>query len=298
MYLESVHKTFKYSYLKGKKNKRLDRCITELIKFTRDNVFKRLHKLSKNKCSLKEDCIVRSHLKGTQINKSQITFTSTSSWLVQSSKDNEVSYRVLKTKDTCDDIDCKLKCRQCDVCTHIYTCECPDHVVRCNICKHIHACILANQTNLTPKKNDKVIPICDDNPVNRNYDLIQKSIDNKSKFSKLDNLKMKMHSLLGCLDYHEELTEEEFLKVEKCIDLALKTVNKKRKIGIIERNEPANKNIEKQKRFKHKKQKHSDESLSLASYNEKKAIINSLNSNGEVMIIHSSDDHNYCNIYQ
>jgi len=45
MYLESIHKTIKYFYLNGRKNKRMDQCINALLKFIRNNIFDRFIKL-------------------------------------------------------------------------------------------------------------------------------------------------------------------------------------------------------------------------------------------------------------
>ena len=39
MYCESFLRVFKYKYLKGKLNKRVDKCFLNLIKFNRDKIF-------------------------------------------------------------------------------------------------------------------------------------------------------------------------------------------------------------------------------------------------------------------
>ncbi len=49
MYVESFHKVIKYMYLKGKTNKRVDKCIQMLMKYERDKIFERLIKLEKGK---------------------------------------------------------------------------------------------------------------------------------------------------------------------------------------------------------------------------------------------------------
>jgi hypothetical protein len=48
MYLESFHKVLKHIYLIGKRVKRLDKTINALMKYSRDSLYKRLIKLSKN----------------------------------------------------------------------------------------------------------------------------------------------------------------------------------------------------------------------------------------------------------
>ena len=49
MFIEAFHRVFKYNYLKGKHNKRVDVCLLQLIKYNRDMTFKRAIKLVKGK---------------------------------------------------------------------------------------------------------------------------------------------------------------------------------------------------------------------------------------------------------
>lgn len=49
MFVEAFHRVLKYSYLRGKANRRLDVCIVGLIKYNRDKIFQRLTKLTKGK---------------------------------------------------------------------------------------------------------------------------------------------------------------------------------------------------------------------------------------------------------
>ena len=51
MYVEAFHRVLKHAYLKGKVNKRLDKCIGILMKLARDKGFERLVKLEKRKIS-------------------------------------------------------------------------------------------------------------------------------------------------------------------------------------------------------------------------------------------------------
>ena len=49
VYVEAFHKVLKYIYLKGRVNKRLDKCIFVLLKLARDKGFERLIKIEKGK---------------------------------------------------------------------------------------------------------------------------------------------------------------------------------------------------------------------------------------------------------
>ena len=44
-------------------------------------------------------------------------------------------YSIQQNKHDCD---CKLSCRICNVCIHMYTCSCMDATIHATICKHVH----------------------------------------------------------------------------------------------------------------------------------------------------------------
>jgi len=72
MFVEAFHRVFKYTYLKGKFNKRVDVCILNLVKFNRDKVFERLIKLTKGKNTAKSKIIHRRHLESLKLQKESI----------------------------------------------------------------------------------------------------------------------------------------------------------------------------------------------------------------------------------
>ena len=43
--------------------------------------------------------------------------------------------------------DCALECTQCNICVHMYSCACCDHLIHGTICKHIH--LVAQTTSPT-----------------------------------------------------------------------------------------------------------------------------------------------------
>lgn len=66
----------------------------------------------------------------------------------------------MRINNTCDDTCCRLKCGECEICVHLFVCECPDYIIKKdNICKHVHACILAlrrtNPGTHSPIQNQK-----------------------------------------------------------------------------------------------------------------------------------------------
>ena len=67
MFCEAFHRVFKYKYLKGKLNRRVDKCLVNLLKFSRDKVFDRINKLTKGKNSAKLKRVHRSHLESMNV---------------------------------------------------------------------------------------------------------------------------------------------------------------------------------------------------------------------------------------
>ena len=61
MFCESFHRVFKYEYLKGKLNNRVDKYLLNLIKFNRDKIFEPFSKPAKRKYSFRMCYIKESH---------------------------------------------------------------------------------------------------------------------------------------------------------------------------------------------------------------------------------------------
>ncbi|KAB0805351.1 hypothetical protein PPYR_02321 [Photinus pyralis] len=138
MYLESMHRIIKYEYLEGKKVKRLDKSLHNLLRFTRDKQVERLIKLTKGKTTDRLTAINSSHKRAIDSNFSceriETSHDDYQQWSVCNLK-KETTYVVTeKTPDTC----CALICQTCRVCYHSYSCTCVDYFIKSNICKHIH----------------------------------------------------------------------------------------------------------------------------------------------------------------
>uniref|UniRef100_A0A8D9BAW8 MULE transposase domain-containing protein n=2 Tax=Cacopsylla melanoneura TaxID=428564 RepID=A0A8D9BAW8_9HEMI len=139
MYLEALHKKIKYSYLNGKKVRRLDLAINVLMKITRDIVFERITKVAENVETTKMK-ISLSHVASETIDHCDIQFKTNSSWRVNSSTSGNYC-KVTRSKTKCPVEYCPLSCTECKICVHSYECTCMDSVLYFNICKHIHACV-------------------------------------------------------------------------------------------------------------------------------------------------------------
>lgn len=84
MYLEAMHKTLKYCYMHGKQNRRVDKCISLLMRFARDMMFERTIRMMKNKPTFRMEQIAHSHRRSIDIESSKIKKIDIDTWLVHS----------------------------------------------------------------------------------------------------------------------------------------------------------------------------------------------------------------------
>ncbi|GFT80355.1 uncharacterized protein NPIL_301081, partial [Nephila pilipes] len=132
-HLESFHRDFKYNYLSGKVNKRLDHCLYKLLEYVKDKGCKRIIKLERGKMSSQKKSIELRHKKSLNLEASIIYKESENSFIVKGKFDYNVE--ILETKCP---VNCHLKCNECSVCIHEIKCSCMDSVLNGLICKHAH----------------------------------------------------------------------------------------------------------------------------------------------------------------
>ena len=140
MHVESFHRLLKYVYMKGRINKRVDKCIRLLLKIARDKGFERLFKLEKGKVSHRISCINQRHKSSVELSTDLIQDNGFDLWRVVSSKNPLLYYDVHKEDVRCSP-NCPLRRTECDICIHQFSCTCPNSLVRLTICKHIHLLI-------------------------------------------------------------------------------------------------------------------------------------------------------------
>ena len=163
MFCEAFHRVFKYTYLKGKANKRVDKCLVNLIKFKRDKTFERIKKLTKGKLTQKLSMIQARHRNSLNLDFGSVTQSEDNSWICKS-EDGNRNYTVILNSQRCDDRQCSLKCSSCNICVHTYTCSCVDFLLYSTICKHIH---LVHQYR---ERNERKTEICEEPITERNDD--------------------------------------------------------------------------------------------------------------------------------
>ena len=137
MHVEAFHRVLKHVYLKGKVNKRLDKCIEILVKLARDKGFERLVKLEKEKISERINQIRVRHQASLRMPLSLVTeMEEYLKWEVHSA-DGKNIYHISQLNKLCP-YSCSVICADCHICIHMYSCNCPDSLIRATICKHVH----------------------------------------------------------------------------------------------------------------------------------------------------------------
>ncbi|KAG8177326.1 hypothetical protein JTE90_018352 [Oedothorax gibbosus] len=139
--LEALHRTMKFCCMEGRKN-RLDKFIFVIMKLVRFKMLDRLTRiLDDEKISLALDAISMFHGIGIEIDNDRISSSSEKIWLVRSDdEETEEDAYVVREFETCPD-HCTLKCEQCGICVHMFSCSCMQSMMNANLCQHIHAVV-------------------------------------------------------------------------------------------------------------------------------------------------------------
>lgn len=135
MHLESMHKTLKHLFLKGKTVKRLDKAIYAIMQLIRTKLFDRLIILEKGKLTFKLKNLRARHIKSLNLQSELVTENGDNSWSIASSSQVPQLYTVKLVQSNCN---CSVVCRHCKACIHKFTCTCIDASIKWNMCKHIH----------------------------------------------------------------------------------------------------------------------------------------------------------------
>ena len=172
LYVEAFHRVLKHVYMKGKVNKRLDKCIFVLMKLARDKGFERLVKLEKGKNTERIRQIKTRHQRSLKLNFKQIKPSDDDRvWEVTSSDRTNVYLIALQYAECLHAT--SLCCPDCNVCVHMYTCTCADSLIGATICKHIH--LIARYVSHKPssiKPDDQFLK----NGLNDDMDSLRKQV--------------------------------------------------------------------------------------------------------------------------
>ena len=270
MFVEAFHKTFKYNYLKGKFNKRVDTVLVNLLKFSRDKTFGRLIKLTKGKSTQRKRMLHERHLASMKLPFNYVTLKEDDSYNIKS-EDGKREYTTIKVRDTCVNKECQMKCFECGICAHTFNCSCPDFLLNSVSCKHMHLLkryLLANNKRVKEEEKDEL-------PQNVTYDqdetyLSQQistaiaSLEKPKEISTFDQIKQKAKgvalTLLQRIESCSNLDEEALVHLQKQMSSSLNTFDamcKHKHVPVMKQtiNIPSHKNIIPQNNFYSTKKK-------------------------------------------
>ena len=289
MYVEAFHRVLKHIYMKGTVNKRVDTCITTLLRFGRDKMFDRLLKIEKGKNSHRLRIINDRHAASLTIPLSHVKSRpeNCNTWTVNSSS-SSTSYIVCQViqEEQCPH-QCLLKCRACVICIHQYTCSCLDSLVRGTICKHIH---LVRRYNNQCKYTPQPILLKEQVSVSESHLSVGRNAHNfVTQFSQ-SNIQERVSAKLDAISLFADTgaySKGALLSIERHLNLCLATISNEKANQVI--HQPSNKSITAQRHLYSTKRKRQKPRLRIAkpTNKEKDSILESLLS---IPTIHISEE--------
>ena len=126
------------------------------MRISKDKAFERLIKTEKGKSSHRL-CEINKRHKRAELMQVVIQTKSTNTWEVPSQTE-DITYIVCRINDVCT---CKLSCRSCGACVHMYTCSCMDAILHATVCKHSHLVHMRTKPGhhpLTPAQDTATMP--------------------------------------------------------------------------------------------------------------------------------------------
>ena len=263
MFVESFHRTLKHVYFKGKHNKRVDNLLVNLMKFSRNEVFNRLIRLTKGKQTTRQKLVGDRHSASLKISFDDIT-KEEDTYVVKSQTSNNHFYKITQVVEMCERNNCAMKCHDCFVCSHTFDCTCPDFLIKGAICKHVHLVKRYIDENAPSKKECNTVKTTGyaAAEITDTFRLI--ADERPAKFEEYTTYKAKvvtqLHSLIKEVESCSSNNIEGMKLLNKQLTAASNTfqsmmINKNLPKLIPNNNHPANKNIEIQGRFKSVKRK-------------------------------------------
>lgn len=119
MHIENFHRSLKHIYLEGKKTKRVDKVIHELIRLVRDKNFEYI-KSQKGKITKRSTQNFKRHREGKNL-QATLNETKENEWEIISGKNKYLVQKIHSCKNTC-----IIACRNCVLCMKSYKCSCHD----------------------------------------------------------------------------------------------------------------------------------------------------------------------------
>ena len=189
MFLEAFHRVLKIVYLHHKQNRRVDALLVTLLKVARDKAFERLRKKEMGKNTHRISEVNKRHKRAVQLSPTLIKYEEDMKWTVTSQTSLHITYTVQKQEENCS---CQIRCSECKICPHNYTCTCIDSILHSTVCTHVHL-VHMQSAAISPQQSS-------DNPEITNYDYFTHVLSHRDSNQTLTSAKNSFLSKLHKLD--------------------------------------------------------------------------------------------------
>ena len=137
---------------------------------------------------------MKRHCTSKEMDINVVTKCSDTRWTVKSS-DGKHEYYVTKETEACP-VNCFLQCKDCNICIHTYTCNCPDALIHNTICKHIHLVVQCTP-NAQNSGDELGTQTHSESPMPVEGDAILQDVQQKSTTDNIAELRKRIHSELA-----------------------------------------------------------------------------------------------------
>ncbi|GFY74776.1 uncharacterized protein TNIN_439101 [Trichonephila inaurata madagascariensis] len=136
MKLERWHCQLKYEEAGGTIMKRLDKTISLLLAAIAKKLLSRVISIERGKLTSRVALIRKRHKGSEEMDSKYDYIQCDEKHIVTKSEGSSIfTYDILEGNRSCR---CPIRCEECNICIHSFSCTCVDYCIRFVICKHIH----------------------------------------------------------------------------------------------------------------------------------------------------------------
>ena len=224
------------------------------MKFSRDQVFEWLIRLTKGKETTRQIAMNDRHLNSENMTFGSITKEGENEFHVKSEFTAQRSYMVTLLLDRCEVSNCTVKCTHCNVCPHTFQCTCTDFLIQTTSCKHVH--LVKRYIDSQTSSNHPMKEINTASEIAETFNIVRQ--EKPKQFEEFNTCKSKIESQLNFLQAELQSCTSVNIDAMKHLQKNLVAVTNTfesllRNNNILKMetmdNFPANKNIEVQNKF-------------------------------------------------
>ncbi|GFT27775.1 uncharacterized protein NPIL_575441 [Nephila pilipes] len=136
MKLERWHRQIKYEEAGGTVMKRMDKTISLILKAIAKKLLSRIISIKRGKLTPRVALIRKRHKTSLEMGSEYGYIQCVKKHIVTKTQGESIfTYDIEEGDKTCQ---CTIRCEECYICIHSFSCSCVDYCVRFIICKHIH----------------------------------------------------------------------------------------------------------------------------------------------------------------